>query len=305
MRGVSLFRWSWRAIVLNCLLLAAAPDCFAQDMPLHDVLLENTDWELVGAGYKFTEAPAVDAQGNLYFSDVPAGDIYKVGADGVVTAFVSAGPRVSGLMFGPQGQLFGCHIQDRRIVVYDPSGKFKVVANDLGCNDLVVTREGNIYCTDTGKKRVWLVRPNGEKQIVDTGIERPNGVILWNDQQTLVVSDSAGRYLWTFSIAADGTLHNKQPYYTLRLANGASASAADGMTVDSLGRLYCATQVGVQVFDPTGRASGVIRKPQAKFLSNVVLGGPKFDTLFATVADKVYRRTTQATARPYFLPPGK
>ena len=43
----------------------------AQDMPLSDVLIPGEDWQLVADGYKFTEGPAVDASGDVYFVDVP------------------------------------------------------------------------------------------------------------------------------------------------------------------------------------------------------------------------------------------
>jgi sugar lactone lactonase YvrE len=130
---------------------------------------------------------------------------------------------------------------------------------------------------------------------VDEGIEQPNGIILWPDEGTLVVADTAGPYLWTFRIEADGGLAHKQTYYTMRLEPGRRESGADGMTVDSAGRLYVATYAGLQMFDPTGRLGGVIRKPQDAFLSNVAFGGPRLDTLYVTCSDKVYSRKIKAT----------
>ena len=72
------------------------------------------------------------------------------------------------------------------------------------------------------------------------------------------------------------------------------------MTVDTRGRLYVATHAGLQMFDSTGRISGVILSPQNKRLSNVVFGGDKLDTLYVTCTDKIYRRKTKATGTRYF-----
>jgi sugar lactone lactonase YvrE len=74
------------------------------------------------------------------------------------------------------------------------------------------------------------------------------------------------------------------------------------MTVDKDGRLYVATAAGIQMFDPTGRLGGTIEKPQpTKSCSNVCFGGPKYDYLYATCTDKVYRRKTKTAGAPYFL----
>jgi sugar lactone lactonase YvrE len=160
-----------------------------------------------------------------------------------------------------------------------------------------------VYFTDPKNSRVWYIDPQGKKRIADRGIERPNGIILWPDQQTLVVADSAGKNLWAFRIEDDGSLTCKQPYYTLALAPGQTASRADGMTVDTAGRVFCTSFLGLQMFDPTGRLSGVIAKPQPGSLSNVVFAGPKLDTLYVTAGDKVFRRKTKAHGLRYTDPP--
>ena len=82
-------------------------------------------------------------------------------------------------------------------------------------------------------------------------------------------------------------------------------SGADGMTVDALGRLYVTTEMGLQICDQAGRVNGIILKPQNKWLSNAVFGGPDLDTLFVTCGDKVYKRKTKTTGVLSFQPPIK
>lgn len=271
----------------------------AQDMALSGVLLEGAGWELVAEGFQFTEGPAVDAEGNLFFTDIPSNRILKLDANRDLSVFVEESSATNGLMFGPDGRLYGCQNGTRRIVAYDSTGQAATVADGVESNDLVVTGEGAIYFTDPGNRRVWYVSPQGDKRVVDEGIGQPNGIILWPDQGTLVVADTAGPHLWAFRVEPDGNLAFKQPYYTMRTVAGLPGSGADGMTVDSDGRLYVATYAGLQMFDPTGRLGGVILKPQNAFLSNAVFGGPKLDTLYVTCTDKVYRRRTQATGVRY------
>lgn len=281
-------------------LLMVAPS-FAQDMPLSQVLIEGEGWQLVGEGYRFTEGPAVDARGNVYFTDVPESKIYKIDGEGKITLFADNTANTNGLMFGPDGRLYGCRNGDKRIVAYKTDGSFETIVDGVNSNDIVVNSRGGVYFTDPGGERVWYVSPQREKRLVAEGF-RPNGVILWPGEGTLVVTDSDRSHLWTFRVEPDGSLKYRERYYLpLTLTTGSSRPGSDGMTVDDAGRLYVATLAGVQMFDPTGRQGGVILKPQNLFLSNVVFGGPKFNHLYVTCTDKVYRRRVKPIGTPYFL----
>lgn len=285
---------------LFALLLAFPVLTQGQDMPLSDILIDGEGWELVAEGFKFTEGPAVDVAGNVFFTDVPSDKIYKVALDGTVTTFVDDSHRTSGMIFGPNGKLYGCRRGLKQIVTYDDQGKATVIAEDVDGNDLVVNRDGGVYFTEPSTQQIWYIAPSGEKRVVDHGIEKLNGIILWPDQRTLVVADTAGENLWAFRIEDDGSLKYKQPYYTMRLTRDQEGSGADGMTVDTLGRLYVATYAGLQFFDTQGRISGVILNPNDKRISNVAFGGEKLDTLFITCGNRVFRRKTQATGVRFF-----
>ncbi len=117
----------------------------AQDMPLTQVLLDDSPWHLVAAGFRFTEAPAVDRNGRLYFSDVPSGRVYRLNNDGKAEVFAENDGNTSGLMFGPDGLLFGCLYKAKQVVAYKPDGSHDVLADLPSTNDLVVSRKGYIY----------------------------------------------------------------------------------------------------------------------------------------------------------------
>ena len=270
---------------------------YSQDMPLTEVLLEGENWELAAAGFGFTEGPAVDRQGNLFFTDVPNSKIFKLDLSGNVSLVAEKTAHTNGLMFGPDGRLYGCRNGDRTLVSYDPSkGTWKIVVEDVASNDLVVLSDGGIYFTDPAGNQVWYVSPSRTKRVVAQNIH-PNGVTVWRKESTLIVTESEQPHLWTFRVEQDGTLSHRERYYgPLALPSGKAQPGSDGMTVDENGRLYVASFAGLQMFDPTGRLGGVIAKPQNKFLSNVVFAGPQFDTLYVTCTDKVYRRKTKVAA---------
>ncbi|MBA62679.1 MAG: hypothetical protein CMJ76_09975 [Planctomycetaceae bacterium] len=267
----------------------------AQDLPISQLMIDGEDWELLSQGHQFTEGPAVNDQGEVFFTDVPTSEIFKIGLDGKISLFSDQANKTAGLIFGPDGKLYGTSIGGNAIVQFDDSGKPTAIAEGVNCNDLVVLADGHIFFTDHIDGKIWNVSPTRKLSEVASGIIFPNGLIVWPDQRQLVVSDMKGANLWNFCIAADGTLKHQQPYSTMQLPIGSTESGADGMTVDKIGRLYVCTTLGIQVFDTQGRLSGILSRPQRDFLSNVTFGGPQLDYLYATSKDKVYRRKLKTT----------
>jgi gluconolactonase len=260
------------------------------------VLLPNEDWQLVGEGYRGTEGPAVNAKGEVFFNDVSASKTYKVALDGTVSVVNSDAKKTSGMAFGPDGRAYAVATGSQQVLVYDADGKATPLAEGWIGNDIAVAHNGNVYVTnppannsnDTSK--LWLIKPSGEKQVVDSGIVRyMNGVTLSPDQTLLYVSDYRSHWVYSYVVAPDGTLANKQRFYHLHEADTDDQSNADGIRVDRNGNLYVATRLGIQICDQAGRVNAILPTPNHK-LSNLVFGGENFDTLFATCGDKVYKR---------------
>ena len=263
-----------------------------------EILDPASEWELVSSGHKFTEGPAVDKNGNVYFVDVPASLIHKVGADAKVTIFKEDAGQTSGLMFGPDGRLYAAQNGRKRIVAYALDGTETVLAEGVNSNDLAVSSHGGIYFTDPPGHRVWFIDAKGDKRIVyeagKGGIAFPNGVRFTPDEALLLVADTQNKWVWSFQVQPDGSLINGEPFYHLEIpddvTNGPLRSGADGMTLDTQGYLYVATKLGIQICDQPGRVVGIIDKPSSADPSNVVFGGPDLRTLYVTALDKVYRR---------------
>lgn len=292
----------YRTGIAAITLLLLVDSAFAQDMALSGVLIDGEPWQLVSEGHKFTEGPATDAEGRVFFTDIPNSRIHKIDLDGKVSLFADATANTNGLMFGPDGLLYGCRNGEKKIVAYDSQGKIQVIADDVNSNDLVVAGNGAIYFTDPGGGRIWYISATREKRIAAEGL-RPNGIILWGDQGTLVVTDGQEPVLWTFRVEPDGSLTNKERYYgPLQVPPGSDRPGSDGMTIDTAGRLYVTTRAGLQMFDPTGRLGGTILKPHPGPLANVCFGGTKLDTLYVTAGDKVFKRKAQATGVRYAKP---
>jgi gluconolactonase len=282
-------RWLWRDYP------APVGPAGASKQPLMtDILIPGEGWHLVSEGHGFTEGPAANAKGEVFFTDIPRNRIHKIGLDGIVTVFKEDTGGANTLAFGPDGRLYACQSGRKRIVAYDAGGKETIIAEGLGSNDLAVNHKGELYVTDPESKQVWFIGASGSKRVVDTGIDEPNGVTLTPDQGLLLVADTKGQLVYSFQVQADGSLGQKQPYFYLHVPAGSPRSGANGMKVDTKGNLYVATEMGVQYCDQAGRVNGILSKPQRAWLSNVAFGGPAFDELYVTVSDKVFKRKTRA-----------
>jgi gluconolactonase len=260
---------------------------------LKDILVPGEGWKVVGEGYRFTEGPAVNAKGEVFFNDVGAAKTYKVGADGKPEVFLADSKRGDGQAFGPDGRLYANAGAVQKVLAWDADGKSTEFAGGFRGNDLVVRHDGSIYATDPfttpGRSAVWFVSAKGEAKKVDEGLAFANGICLSPDQSLLYVADSRSHWVYSYQVQADGSLKHKQKYYHLHVPDTAEDSGADGLRVDRDGRLWVATRMGLQVSDQAGRVNCIIPTPNGK-CSNLTFGGPGFDTLYVTCGDKVYSR---------------
>ena len=258
-----------------------------------DILIPGEDWELLGEGYTYTEGPAVNARGEVFFSDIPDSRIYRIGLDGKITLFADDTERANGLMFAADGKLYACQSGAERIVRFTEDGKTETVLEDVTSNDIVMLPSGG-YFSDPQNNRVWHFTLDGTKKVVADEIDFPNGLHTSIDHAFLLVNDSHGRFNYSFQVQPGGNLIHRQRYGHLHRGDQDKDCWADGMTIDSQGRSYVATRIGLQVLDQLGRVHLIITKPQAAKLSNIVFGGPRLDTIYATSTDKVYRRKLNA-----------
>ena len=134
------------------------------------------------------------------------------------------------------------------------------------------------------------LRPNGAVLLLDAQIRRPNGITLSLDEKTLYVGDTEGDAVFAFDVRPDGSVANKREFAKLiELEKGSLGlrSRADGMALDSMGRLYVATAAGIQVIDSRGRHLGIIRVPSVA--RNLAFAGPRRQVLYLTALESLYR----------------
>lgn len=277
---------------------------------LSDLLIPGEDWELVGQGYQFTEGTGANASGEMFYQDIPTSKTYKIGLDGKLITMAVDAKRASGTSFGPDGKRYTAAGGTKQILSYDKNEKETVITDSIAGNDLVVANNGNIYVTApdgaTRPGKLYLIRPNGEKVVVDEGLKFPNGVALSPDQTQLYATESASHWVWVYKIKPDGTLAFKQRYGWLHLPDTEENAWPDGIRCDTAGRIYVATRIGIQVMDQLGRVNAIISVPPSNSQpSNLYFAGPEFNVMYVTAGDKVFRRKFKTRGANSFGKPNK
>jgi gluconolactonase len=277
------------------------------------VVPAGTRVQVVREGFSATEGPIALPDGALAFTENSANRVVRIGPDGAVSTLVPNAGGPNALAINAQGAIVAVQTANpSSIAVIAPYTQ--VLASAYSgrpfnrINDLALARTGDIYFTDPGvvppspagqpriqpETGLYHLAPDGSVTLVASNIRRPNGVVLSPDELTLYVADSWGRDLLAYSVATDGGLSNPRPF--ARLAGFADlpegpTSGADGIAVDSEGRVYVATRAGVEVFSAGGDALGVIALPKQP--QNLAFAGPDRSILYVVGRGSVFRIPTQ------------
>lgn len=320
----------WRMSLLLLLIVAMQNPGTADDLskiPPPDGLVARDIVPSPAAVVCFLEGPAVDATGNVFFSDIAGSRILKMDPKGVVTVFRADSGRTNGNCFDAQGRLISCEGGEQG------PGRRRIVRTDMKTGDVEVLTDkfdGKRYnspndCCVDGKGRIWFTDPrygadrsdlemdvegvyriDGGKVtrvLTQKEIDRPNGIAVSPDSKSLYVIDShpkigGNRKIWAFDLAEDGSLSKQRAVYDFGRGRG-----GDGMRVDMKGNLWVAAGInrprgnagesldvpaGVYVISPAGKMLGRIPIPE-DLITNLAFGGPERKTLYVTAGRTVYR----------------
>ena len=254
---------------------------------------EQSDIQKLASGFKFTEGPAADKEGNVYFTDVPTSRIHKWSVDGKLSTFLENTGQSNGLYFDNDGNLTACAGGTGKLVSIDPNGNVTVLADSYkekrlnSPNDLWMDPNGGIYFTDPRYGSRENLPQDGEHvyylssdrksliRVIDDMV-RPNGVIGTPDGKLLYVADHGANKTYSYKINPDGTLSDKKLF---------AEQGSDGMTLDEYGNVYL-TAKSVTIYSPTGELIKTIDIPEMP--SNVCFGGKNKKTLFITARTSLY-----------------
>ncbi|SEC07051.1 gluconolactonase [Maribacter dokdonensis] len=259
-----------------------------------DALLVKVD-----STYSFTEGPASDKDGNVYFTDQPNDKIIKWHAnDNSLSIFKEPSGRANGLYFDHDGNLLAAADENNELWRIDSNGNVDTLLTSFedkklnGPNDIWVDLKGGIYFTDPyyqreywtrtkaeiSEKNVYYISPDGkEVSIIASGFVQPNGIIGTPDGKTLYVADIGDKKTYAYTIQPNGTLTGKKLFTNM---------GSDGMTIDNKGNIYL-TGDGVTVFNKKGEQLHHIPINE-NWTANITFGGKDQNILFITAMGAIY-----------------
>lgn len=281
------------------------------------VVAAGTPVQLVKDGFDGTEGPVTLPDGSLIFTETTGNRITRIAADGSTSVFVEGSNGANGLGFTPNGDLYAVQVLKPRVGIIFPQPHVRTLANNFEGkpfgrpNDLVVDSRGNVFFTDSGinppaagqsapapsvtpaPPAVYRISAGGELKRLAADIERPNGIQLSPDERVLYVANTWGEYVLAYDLGADGSIGPRRPFARLKgwqKTETGGSSGADGLAVDAEGRLYVASNAGIEIFDSAGKALGVIELPKRP--QNLAFAGEDKKTLYVVGRGAVYRIAT-------------
>jgi gluconolactonase len=279
-----------RGLIVGITGLIACASGWSQDAD--GLVAAGADVTKLAGGFKFTEGPACDADGNVYFSDIPNERIHKWSTDGKLSTFREDTGRANGLYFDRDGNLLACEGGNRRLTLISPKNKVTVLADSYdgkkfnSPNDLWIDPHGGVYFTDPrygsqdgleqGGFHVYYRTPDGKLTRAIDDLAKPNGIIGTVDGKWLYVADPGAGKTFRYSIDSGGKLSGR----TLHAESG-----SDGMTLDEHDNLYL-TAGAVRVYSSKGKHVADIETPERP--ANVCFGGEDRKTLFITARTGFY-----------------
>jgi gluconolactonase len=270
----------------------------------------------------FTEGPAVDRDGNVYFTELVGQRIMKLSAKGLLSTFRERSNNANGLLIDPQGRLVACEgaesARTGELIKHKPqvlrtdlrTGKTEVLADNyqgrpfVGPNDVSIDSKGRLYFTDLPGGAVYRIDGPGHlaRILAAPEVQRPNGIQISPDDKQLYLieanqAEGGARMIRAYDLRPDGTVANMRVHY-----NFYPGRSGDGMSIDTQGNLYAsagmnqlrgtsetlANKAGVYVISPQGKLLKFI--PIAEdFITNNAFGGPDMKTLYVTAGKNLYQ----------------
>lgn len=311
--------WHQRAAVAACGLLLLTTISAGDDGPYASL---NSDEYLgpvrieceITAERIFTEGPAVDRAGDVFFTNVPMEQILRWSPQRrELSVFQRDTKQANGLLFAPNGDLLACEGGAGRVTRRNrDSGKKTVLAESFNGfplaapNDLTLDARGRLYFSsrpgvddprEGNVNAVYRLDPNGSlHQLLHwPEIHMPNGLVVSPDQTTLYVIEAHpdtdhNRCILAFDLGEDGSLSRRRT-----LIDFYPGRSGDGMCIDSKGNLYVAaglharrgtsetlqTRPGIHVISPQGKLLAFAETPEDT-VTNCTFGGPDLKTLYVT-----------------------
>lgn len=271
-------------------------------------LIDSTSkLEPIADNFKFTEGPVWHKEENcLYFSDIPSNKMYRYDNTTGISVFRDPSHFSNGLTLNKQGELIICEHKSRSITI-QTKDDFQTIADTYkgkklnSPNDIIISSDGTIFFSDPiyglqeglggpatqelSFQGVYMLKPDAkEPELLFDDFERPNGLVLSKDENSLFVNDTVRQHIRVFTKDENGNYSNGQIFAELF---GDGLGRPDGMKLDNYGNMFCTGPGGIWIISPSGELVGKIRLEHKT--ANLAWGDDDRRSLYITSSSCLYR----------------
>lgn len=247
--------------------------------------------EILATGYGLIEAPRVDPEGRLYWSDVTKGGVYRRHPDGAVETVVPRRRGVGGMVFHEEGGLVlsgrnVCHVRngETRVLLERPEGVggFNDLCTDAARRVIVGSLRSNPF-GEVGSRtpgEVYRIDAGGSATVLYGDVGLSNGLGFSPDGRRLYHCDTAAGHIVVHDVDGDGRLSGRRAFAAVE------RGGPDGLAVDAEGGVWVASYGGgcVMRYTEDGRLDRVLEVP-ADQVTSLCFGGDGLRDLYIVTAD--------------------
>lgn len=259
---------------------------------------------------------ACNAAGDVFFLDVPANKMYRMGVDGSTQEFLADAGKANSLCIGTQGELYALSSATGKIMRYDPTGKGTLVAAGISGQYVLAAPGGGLYVTrneaprkrgkstvaeETERGEVWFVK-DGKQRRVASGLKLATGMAYRPDQWLLAVAEGDSKWATSYQMEADGSLTQGERYFWLHVPDGDDEAGTEAACYAREGQILFATRAGIQICADDGPTQVILPLPDRGRVLSLCLGGREMDTLYAFSGDHIWKRRVKLHGMGAFTP---
>jgi sugar lactone lactonase YvrE/enterochelin esterase-like enzyme len=277
------------------------------NLVLHAILKPSSDWKLAAQDCGALHDLAANQQGQVFYAGASA-DFSLHAIDDTNTASCTNTDAEAVFAFGSDGTAYR-GLPDGGLRVSStstPHVPVVTLASKLHIGAVTVRSNGDIYATTNatdGQGELWLIHATGDPRLLASGLKQASGLAFSPDGLWLFVAQAASRSAISYRVQPDGTVDAGEPFYHFYVPDWADDSGAATVAMDTDGRAFVATRMGVQIFDRNGRSAAILPLPANAPATSLCFGGHDFDTLYVAAGGKVYRRKLAAHGAPPWAAP--
>jgi len=260
-------------------------------------LIPGEPWHPLAPGVEAAPSLAVNAKGDVFFSDLSNGAISRIGLDGTVIPFAQgAGGQMA---IGSDGRLYQADTSADQIVAYDVHGAKSVFAAGIRGDGIAALSQSRFYVSEQRpgerESRLWLLQSDGSKQLVDSG-DLASRTLAVNPSQTLLLIGDGGSLIYACEICPDGALRHKQRWISPEIKTVPGGAGIGGIIALD-GITLAATYLGVQVADDGGLVTAILPGP-GQGAETIAFGGPDLAFMVVVSGRRLYWRKGNLRGSP-------